>query len=67
MFNDWTTNILAVFAILSPAWLHSLQDISSEVALLLPILGALWLLTQIVAKIVETNDRHQDHNKDDEE
>lgn len=45
------TNALSVAAISSPWWLEKLQDVSQVAALLLPILGGLWLLVQIFSKL----------------
>lgn len=41
------TDVGAVTALVSPIWLPTLQEVSQIAALVLPILGALWLLIQI--------------------
>lgn len=50
---DHTTTSIASAAVASPLWLPSLKDVSDTAALLLPILGAAWLVTQIVTKLLE--------------
>lgn len=50
--NDFT-NATAGAAVVSPLWLPSLQQMSEAASILLPILGALWLVVQIGAKIIE--------------
>jgi hypothetical protein len=47
------TNVIAVTAVTSPWWFPTLEDISSFAALWLPILGATWLVVQIVSKTIE--------------
>ena len=42
-----TNDVIAVSAVTSPFWLPSLETISYEAALLLPIAGLVWLLIQI--------------------
>lgn len=41
------TDVGAVAAVASPVWLPALQTISEVAALIVPILGALWLSIQI--------------------
>ena len=41
------SNYVAAGAVLSPAWLPTLAEVSSTAALLLPILGVIWLLVQM--------------------
>lgn len=53
MIVERTTNAIAAGAAVSPWWLPSLGDISSGAALLLPILGVVWLGVQIYFKITE--------------
>ncbi len=48
--TDTATTVSAWGALLSPAWLPSLKYTSEIAALLLPILGAAWLVTQITIK-----------------
>jgi hypothetical protein len=45
------TTGVAAGAIISPAWLPALKDLSETAALLLPILGAVWLFVQIMTRI----------------
>lgn len=55
MTQENITHFVSAGAISSPLWLHELQNsteaISEYIALWLPILGALWLLVQIWAKL----------------
>lgn len=41
----------ATAALMSPFWLPSLQEVSAFAALILPILGAAWLILQIGLKL----------------
>lgn len=41
------TDVGAAAALTSPYWLPTLQEVSQIAALVLPILGALWLVIQI--------------------
>lgn len=45
------TNTVAAGAVVSPWWLPSLSDISQFAALMLPVLGCVWLIVQIIAKL----------------
>ena len=54
MNHDTLTSAAAGIAITSPSWLPVLQSASVVAGTLLPILGAIWLIVQIVSKIVET-------------
>lgn len=49
--------VIAAGAITSPLWRQALQSVSEDAALLAPILGCLWLIVQIGAKIIETRRR----------
>lgn len=49
--HDITSNIIASLAVISPAWLPTLSSVSAEAALLLPIMGVIWLAVQIFAKL----------------
>lgn len=49
-----TTTAAAVAAVASPVWLPWLHTASEAAATVAPFLGVVWLLVQIVAKIVET-------------
>lgn len=52
-------NIIAAGAAVSPWWLPSLADVSQAAALMLPILGCLYLLVQLYWKI-SGRDRDRD-------
>ena len=41
------TNAVAAAALVSPVWLPWLDKVSELAALMIPILGAIWLITQI--------------------
>lgn len=43
----WPSNVVAASAVASPVWLPSLQTVSETAALVLPIVGVLWLMIQI--------------------
>lgn len=47
------TTAAAGAAVVSPFWLPPLQTISEVASVALPILGAVWLVVQIAAKIIE--------------
>lgn len=47
------TTATAGAAVVSPFWLPSIQGISEIASVALPILGAIWLIVQIVAKVIE--------------
>lgn len=49
--NDRVTTVVAAAAVGTPWWLPYLQSVSQHAALWMPILGAAWLLLQIVSKI----------------
>lgn len=51
LMGDSVTNWIATAAVISPVWLPFLMDVSQIAALMLPILGGLWLLVQIWSKI----------------
>ncbi|MBZ9922603.1 hypothetical protein LB579_33650, partial [Mesorhizobium sp. BR1-1-7] len=52
---DKVTNTIAAGAVTSPWWMPSLADISTNAALLLPILGCAWLIVQIITKLIDRN------------
>lgn len=54
--SDMFTGGVAVAAIISPAWLPMLTEISAYAALLMPIFGVTWLIVQIYAKIRDITD-----------
>lgn len=45
--------VIAAGAIMSPLWRQALQSVSEDAALVAPILGCLWLVVQIGAKVGE--------------
>ncbi|SFZ81645.1 hypothetical protein SAMN02983003_0612 [Devosia enhydra] len=51
------TNATAGAAVASPIWLPTLQTVSEIASIVLPILGVLWLVIQIVAKLIEVRRR----------
>jgi hypothetical protein len=51
--NNEMTNVTAGAALVSPWWLPAIQGVSEIASVLLPILGAAWLIVQIVAKVIE--------------
>jgi hypothetical protein len=52
--NETLTGVTAGAAMVSPWWLPALHTFSAVAAEVLPILGALWLLIQMVTRIVDT-------------
>jgi hypothetical protein len=55
--GEIVTDTGAVAAIVSPWWLPALHSVSDVAALVLPILGVLWLCLQIVVKIHQVKQR----------
>lgn len=51
--GEIVTDTGAVAAIASPLWLPALHTVSEVAALVLPIIGVLWLCLQIVIKIYQ--------------
>lgn len=51
--NHDMTNVTAGAALVSPFWLPALQGVSDLASIVLPILGAAWLIVQITLKIIE--------------
>lgn len=49
--GEVVTDTGAVAAIVSPLWLPALHTASEIAALILPILGATWLIVQIIIKL----------------
>ena len=47
------TTAIAASAVASPVWLPWLHDASQVAATVAPLLGAVWLIVQIIAKVVE--------------
>ena len=50
---DNTTAAVAVSAVTSPVWFPWLVSASETAALIAPLLGTVWLVVQIVAKVRE--------------
>ena len=63
---DRVNDIVAAGMFTMPAWLPSLQLLSSGAAILTPILGVVWLVVQIVAKIIDTKTKLADRSVDAE-
>lgn len=57
MTTDHITSAGAGAAIASPLWLPAIQGLSDVCAVVLPILGVLWLLIQITVKLLEKSKR----------
>lgn len=55
--HDTLTTATAGAAVVSPFWLPWLQTVSEMASITLPILGAVWLVVQIAAKIIEVRRR----------
>lgn len=53
------TSAGALGAIASPLWLPTLQGVSDMAAMILPILGVLWLLVQITLRLLRYVREHQ--------
>jgi hypothetical protein len=49
--SDKATTFLAMASFATPFWITLLKDVSEAAALLMPILGAIWLIIQITHKI----------------
>lgn len=49
--SDRATDAIAAGAVSSPFWLPSLQHASEAAALVVPILGAIWLIVQIAGYV----------------
>ena len=54
---DKASAIVATLMISLPAWHSTLKDVSDNAALVVPILGAAWLMVQIYAKVGEIHAR----------
>jgi hypothetical protein len=52
---DTTNKAITVSAITSPWWLPILHQVSDAAALVLPIIGLLWLLVQITLKLYQVH------------
>ncbi|TGQ11239.1 hypothetical protein EN858_15065 [Mesorhizobium sp. M4B.F.Ca.ET.215.01.1.1] len=59
MTVEKVTNTVAAASVISPLWLPSLAEVSQAAALMLPILGCLYLLVQLYWKI-SGRDRDRD-------
>ena len=57
---DNATNAVAATAVSSPLWLPILKTASEISAFIAPILGVIWLVVQIWAKITVTLERKDD-------
>jgi len=54
---DKASAAVAILMISLPGWRSALKDVSDNAALVVPILGAIWLMVQIYAKIGEIRAR----------
>jgi len=55
--GEIVTDTGAIAAIASPWWLPALHEVSDVAALVLPILGVLWLCLQIAVKLHQVKHR----------
>lgn len=53
--NDAGTSIVAATAVASPIWLQAVEGVSTVAEWALPVLGAVWLVIQIIFKLKEMN------------
>lgn len=53
------TNVTAGAALVSPWWLPALQGVSEFASIILPILGAAWLVVQIIGYIADKRRRRR--------
>lgn len=60
---DNTTTAISLSAVSSPVWLPWLYSASEIAAIAAPILGVLWLLVQIWAKISEVRRSVRSHKE----
>jgi len=61
--HDTLSSAAAGAAVVSPWWLPQLHHVSTIAAEVLPILGALWLIVQIVTHILKTRKALRDHDR----
>ena len=54
--SEHMTNAVAAGAVVSPIWLPFLRDASQFAGILVPILGAVWLIVQIAHKVKNWED-----------
>lgn len=59
-----STTVVAVAATVSPFWLPWLSMASETSALILPILGVLWLIIRMWATIKDINMKQKEKNTD---
>ena len=59
MIQDKVTNTIAATAVASPWWLPSLANISETASALLPVAGVVWIVVQIIVKIIDTRRRQK--------
>jgi hypothetical protein len=57
------TDTVAVAAAVSPTWLPWIRDISEVTGYMLPIAGLVWIIVQIVVKILITRKTLRDENR----
>jgi len=51
--TERTTNVVAAGAVTSPWWIETIGGVSDVAQALLPILGAIWLIVQIIGYIIK--------------
>jgi len=59
---EHNTTVVATTAVMTPFWLPSLTSVSEVAATITPILGAIWLVIQIVSKTASWI-KHRNENK----
>jgi len=57
------TDTVAMSAMASPLWLPWLKDVSEISGILLPTAGLIWIIVQIVVKILVTRKSLRDEDK----
>lgn len=62
--GEIVTDTGATAALTSPLWLPSLHSVSAFAALILPILGAVWLILQISSRIYAITKQLPHNDKD---
>lgn len=60
--DNMNTHLVAVSALTSPLWLHSMSDMAQTI---LPIAGLIWLVIQAVVYLYTTFWKKPDHDRKD--
>jgi hypothetical protein len=58
--SDKITTAVVAGSMLAPWFMTDLQQVSAVAALLAPIFGCIWIVMQIVFKLMELNDKSED-------